>query len=178
MKRCCVKGTFILERIVSGFCFLFLSRCFMSNIQRLKKCLSRQGIKVQYQNQIYRLKSAHCSASVLLPETFKLEEKAVKQLLQFAGVQIPGTSGHVCQACATQDFHPGSIAPVGSIVATTPDMVIPAAIRTDINCGMRLIKTGIPLQQKLEKQRELEALLTAVLLQHCLMIVQARGCMR
>lgn len=137
----------------------------MSNIQRLKKCLSRQGIKVKYQNQIYRLKSAHCSASVLLPETFKLEEKAVKQLLQFAGVQIPGTSGHVCQACATSDFHPGSIPPVGSIVATTPDMVIPAAIGTDINCGMRLIKTGIPLQQGLEKQRELEALLTAVLLQ-------------
>ncbi|MDA4743715.1 RtcB family protein, partial [Enterobacter hormaechei] len=51
--------------------------------------------------------------------------------------------GAVCKACATPDFHPGSIAPVGSVVATSPDFVIPAAIGTDINCGIRLMSTGL-----------------------------------
>lgn len=131
---------------------------------RLQKRFSRQGIHINYQNGVYRLQGNNAQASVLMPHHFTLEEKAVRQLLDFAAVHYPGAEGHVCKACATPDFHPGAIAPVGSIVATTPDMVIPAAIGTDINCGMRLLTTGQSLDTLLESQQELEQNLADVLL--------------
>lgn len=117
----------------------------MSKHSRLEKAFLRSGILVDRQQDIVTLTRRHdgTSAQVLLPASFALEEKAVRQLLDFASVQAPGDTGHVCKACATPDFHPGSIAPVGSIVASTADFVIPAAIGTDINCGMRLLRTGL-----------------------------------
>lgn len=137
----------------------------MSTFQRLQKHFSRVGISLDYRDHIYHLHNARTEASVLMPEGFKLEAKAVEQLMQFAAVKVPGQSGHVCKACATPDFHPGTIAPVGSIVATTPDLVIPAAIGTDINCGMRLLATGVTLDNVCNKQPQLEQHLTAALLQ-------------
>ncbi len=105
-------------------------------------------------------------ARILLPDSLPLEEKAVRQLLEFASVHVPGVPGHVCKACATPDFHPGAIAPVGSIVATTGDFVIPAAIGTDINCGMRLLTTGLRLDAVEEKKDALIRHLTHVLLEN------------
>jgi tRNA-splicing ligase RtcB len=119
----------------------------MSPISRIKKAFSRQGVVVDYDQGVYFLQGALSQARVLLPSEFPLEGKAVQQLLDFAAVQVPGASAHVCQACATPDFHPGSLAPVGSVVATTPDMVIPQAIGTDINCGMRLLSTQLSRDQ-------------------------------
>jgi tRNA-splicing ligase RtcB len=115
------------------------------NIQRLIKVLARQGITVSYADGVYELAriAEGSSASVLLPATFSLEEKAVSQLLDFAGVVTPTGEPAVCRACATPDFHPGSLAPVGSVVATPADVVIPAAIGRDINCGMRLLRLGM-----------------------------------
>jgi tRNA-splicing ligase RtcB len=138
----------------------------MSNLVRLQKALKRQGIDVSYQSGVYRLRNPQAEASVLLPESLPLEEKAVKQLVEFASVQVPGQAGHVCKACATPDFHPGSIAPVGSVVATSPDLVIPAAIGTDINCGMRLVRTGLGLAEVEARQGQLIAKLTRVLLEN------------
>ncbi|MDK2124592.1 RtcB family protein [Parachitinimonas caeni] len=115
----------------------------MSHFQRLEKALKKLNVTVNFERGIYRLSRPDSEATVLLPESLPLEAKAVKQLLDFAAVRQPGHEGHVCKACATPDFHPGSIAPVGSVVATTPDLVIPAAIGTDINCGIRLIATGM-----------------------------------
>lgn len=115
----------------------------MSSISRLKKALLRQGVVVDYDQGVYFLQGTRSQARVLLPASFQLEEKAVRQLMDFAAVQFPGSTSHVCKACATPDFHPGSLAPVGAIVATTADMVIPQAIGTDINCGMRLLTTGV-----------------------------------
>ncbi len=143
---------------------MFFWKAAMSTFNRLQKLFSRQGIKINYQNGIYRLTNQSATASVLMPQHFPLEEKAVQQLLNFAAVQVPNTTGHVCKACATPDFHPGSIAPVGSIVATTEDLVIPAAIGTDINCGMRLLTTGQNLSEVIDKQQLLEQALTNVLL--------------
>jgi tRNA-splicing ligase RtcB len=125
------------------------SLCSIVNIQRLIKVLARQGIAVRYDDGVYELArpSGHReqadSARVLLPASLPLEEKAVSQLLDFAGVVTPGGHAAVCRACATPDFHPGSLAPVGSIVATPADVVIPAAIGRDINCGMRLLRLGL-----------------------------------
>ena len=137
----------------------------MFPISRLQKALRRQGIAVAYANGIYTLSNPHAQASVLLPHHFPLEEKAVRQLLEFASVAVPGQDGHVCKACATPDFHPGSIAPVGSIVATTPDMVIPAIPGTDIACGMRLITTGLTLAQFESRKDAIMARLRHVLLE-------------
>ena len=137
----------------------------MFPISRLQKALRRQGIAVAYANGIYTLSNPHAQASVLLPHHFPLEEKAVRQLLEFASVAVPGQDGHVCKACATPDFHPGSIAPVGSIVATTPDMVIPAIPGTDIACGMRLITTGLTLAQFESRRDTIMARLKHVLLE-------------
>ena len=127
----------------------------MSNFSRLAKAFRREGIAVDYTDGIYRITNGHASAQILLPASLPLEQKAVRQLLDFASVHSPNSHHGVCRACATPDFHPGSIAPVGSVVATDADFVIPAAIGTDINCGMRLITTGLkkaavePLKQAL-----------------------------
>jgi len=115
----------------------------MSNFLRLAKALRREGIAVDYSHGIYRINNEHASAQILLPAALPLEQKAVRQLLDFASVRSPDGHHGACRACATPDFHPGSIAPVGSVVATDADFVIPAAIGTDINCGMRLVTTGL-----------------------------------
>ncbi|WP_353056207.1 RtcB family protein [Janthinobacterium sp. JC611] len=137
----------------------------MFPLSRLQKALRRQGIAVAYADGIYTLSNPHAQASVLLPHNFPLEEKAVRQLMAFAAVAVPGQDGHVCKACATPDFHPGSIAPVGSIVATSPDMVIPAIPGTDIACGMCLITTGLTLAQFEARKPQLLAKLKHVLLE-------------
>ena len=139
----------------------------MSSFTRLQKRLSRLGIHTSYTNNVYRFTRAHdgATAQLLLPESLPLEEKAVLQLLDFAAVRLPQHAGKVCGACATPDFHPGSTAPVGSVVATTANMVIPTAIGTDINCGMRLITTGMQLQEVLPRQQELKQVLKALLLE-------------
>lgn len=118
----------------------------MSNYQRLQRAFARNGISVDYRDGVYHLHNEAADARVLLPPSLPLEQKAVRQLLDFAAVRSADGSG-VCRACATPDFHPGAVAPVGSIVATDPDFVIPAAIGTDINCGMRLLTTGLTLGQ-------------------------------
>ncbi|MBC8951412.1 RtcB family protein [Xenorhabdus sp. PB62.4] len=119
----------------------------MSAFNRLQKRLSRQGIESHYENNIYRFHRNQIEAEVLLPESLPLEEKAVQQLLDLAAVRVPGSDAKVCRARATPDFHPGSTAPVGSIVAATENLVIPAAIGTDINCGMRLLTTGMNYEE-------------------------------
>jgi tRNA-splicing ligase RtcB len=125
------------------------------NFTRLQKAFQRQGIAIDYNESVYRISNPGANAKVLLSPESALEEKAVKQLLDFAAVGYPGHDGCVCQACATPDFHPGSTAPVGAVVATTLDMVIPQSIGTDINCGMQLLAT--PLREA-DAQRDLPRL--------------------
>lgn len=137
----------------------------MSTFTRLQKRLSRLGIESHFNNDVYTLNKENTTAQVLLPNPLPLEEKAVEQLLNFASVNMPNSQGKVCAARATPDFHPGAIAPVGSIVATTPDLIIPAAIGTDINCGMRLFTTGLSYEQVSEQKASIIANLKSVLLQ-------------
>jgi len=136
----------------------------MSTFTRLQKRLSRLGIKSHFDNDIYTFNKEDTQAHVLLPHPLPLEEKAVEQLLNFASVNVPNSQGKVCAARATPDFHPGAIAPVGSIVATTEDLVIPAAIGTDINCGMRLFTTGLNYEQAQAQQSAIITQLKQVLL--------------
>lgn len=136
----------------------------MSHYQRLQRAFARQGIALSYRDGIYHVHNEAAEARILLPASLPLEDKAVRQLLDFARVRSPEGEHGVCRACATPDFHPGSIAPVGSIVATDPDFVIPASIGTDINCGMRLLTTGQSLGQLAPRKDELIQRLTRSLL--------------
>lgn len=131
---------------------------------RLQRAFSRAGIAVDYRDGVYHLHHEVSQATVLLPPSLPLEEKAVNQLLAFASVRSPDGKQGVCKACATPDFHPGSVAPVGSVVATDADFVIPAAVGTDINCGMRLLTTGLTLDQVAPHKTRLIARLTRSLL--------------
>lgn len=135
-------------------------------LSRLQKALSRQGIQVSYRDNIYQIHNEQAAATVLLPDSLPLEHKAVSQLLDFASVADPQGHGAVCKACATPDFHPGSIAPVGAVVATSPDFVIPAAIGTDINCGIRLLSTGLTQAQAELHKSTIVQRLTRVILQN------------
>nr|WP_240154203.1 RtcB family protein [Comamonas sp. Tr-654] len=135
-------------------------------LSRLQKALSRQGIQVSYRDHIYQIHNEQAAATVLLPDSLPLEHKAVSQLLDFASVADPQGHGAVCKACATPDFHPGSIAPVGAVVATSPDFVIPAAIGTDINCGIRLLSTGLTQAQADLHRATIVQRLTRVILQN------------
>jgi tRNA-splicing ligase RtcB len=138
----------------------------MSNhLVRLARAFARRGIHLEYADGVYTLRNEHAHAQVLLPATLPLEEKAVRQLLDFASVGDGGAAPRVCKACATPDFHPGAIAPVGTIVATDAEFVIPAAVGTDINCGMRLATLGLPLSALAPHKTALLARLKRVLLE-------------
>jgi tRNA-splicing ligase RtcB len=136
----------------------------MSNYQRLTRAFARSGISLSREGDIYHVRNEAAQATILLPAALPLEEKAVRQLLNFASVTSPDGGHGVCRACATPDFHPGSIAPVGSIVATDSDFVIPAAIGTDINCGIRLFTTGLTFDQLAPHKDALVTRLTRSLL--------------
>ena len=125
---------------------------------RIIRALARQGLQISKRGPVYRVRRHDAAsdvptAEVLLPEGFPLEGKALAQLTRFAGVQHPD-GGRVCRACATPDFHPGSLVPVGSVVASS-DLVIPQAIGTDINCGMRLHVADVTLDRFLAHKHEI-----------------------
>jgi len=136
----------------------------MGNHLRLQRAFARNGIALSYRDGIYHVHNEAAQASILLPASLPLEEKAVRQLLDFAAVRAGDGSAGVCKACATPDFHPGAIAPVGTVVATSPDFVIPSSVGTDINCGMRLLTTGLNLGQLAPHKEALLKRLTRSLL--------------
>ncbi len=119
----------------------------MSHLSRMQKALRRHGVVLSYEQGVYHLQRAGATARLLLPPDLPLEEKAVLQLLALASVRSADGRWGVRDACATPDFHPGASAPVGTVVATDPEFVIPASIGTDIACGMRLLTTGLRLAQ-------------------------------
>ncbi len=126
-----------------------------NNILRLLRALARQGLDVQYNNQSYSVRwadSPHAPiAEVLLPESFPVEAKAFKQLASLATTKH-FAGGDVCRVCATPDFHPGdSGVAIGSIIETS-GQVIPAAVGSDINCGMRLHVADLSVEQFLSER--------------------------
>jgi len=137
------------------------------NLNRLLRALSRQGLDVSYDNKVYSIclnsslkenwqdassttenseNVCAITAEVLLPEGFPVEAKALKQLANLANVRHP-QGGCVCRACATPDFHPGDAGVAIGSIAQTDKMVIPAAVGSDINCGMRLHVADLSIAQ-------------------------------
>ncbi|WP_392532968.1 RtcB family protein [Nostoc sp. C117] len=125
------------------------------NLKRLLRALERQGLDVTYNNQTYSVRLVNSPdapvAEVLLPEGFPVEAKALKQLANLASVRHP-SGGCVCRACATPDFHPGDAGvAIGSVVETV-GQVIPGAVGSDINCGMRLHVADLTIEEFLAKR--------------------------
>lgn len=126
-----------------------------NNILRLLRAKARQGLDVQYNQQSYSVRWADASvapvAEVLLPDGFPIEAKALKQLANLATAKHPA-GGHICRVCATPDFHPGDAGvAIGSVVETA-EQVIPAAVGSDINCGMRLHVADLSVEQFLAQR--------------------------
>ncbi|MEH2072041.1 MAG: RtcB family protein [Nostoc sp.] len=125
------------------------------NLKRLLRALGRQGLDVTYNNQTYCVGLTNFAdapiAEVLLPKDFPVEAKALKQLANLASVRHP-SGGCVCRACATPDFHPGDAGvAIGSVVETV-GQVIPSAVGSDINCGMRLHVANLTIEEFLAKR--------------------------
>lgn len=114
--------------------------------KRIQHKLQKSGINIQQESKnvlsVNSINEQGMESRILLPEEFKIEENAIKQLIEFSKVQHPD-GGHVKCSCATPDFHAGTSVPVGSVLVSSHDMVIPQAIGTDINCGMRLHKIDL-----------------------------------
>ncbi len=109
--------------------------------QRLLRALAKQGLDVSYDDRTYtvrldRLPNAPI-AEVLLPPDFPIEAKAFQQLAQLTTLAHP-RGGEVLRTIATPDFHPGDAGVAIGSVIHTQGMVVPAAVGSDINCGMRL----------------------------------------
>lgn len=127
------------------------------NLKRLLRALSRQGLDVTYNNSTYSVRLSNNTnapvAEVLLPKSFPVEAKALKQLANLANVRHPA-GGSVCKCHATPDFHPGDAGiAIGSVVETE-NMVIPAATGSDINCGMRLHVANLTIDAFLAKRNQ------------------------
>lgn len=119
-----------------------------TSFKRLVKALNKDNLIVTKDHAVYRVSRNDTGSSpvaeILLPEHFNLEKKALTQLMNFASVYHP-SGGAVKAVKATLDFHAGSLVPVGAVLSTTKDFIIPQAIGTDIHCGMRLHVADIDL---------------------------------
>jgi tRNA-splicing ligase RtcB (3'-phosphate/5'-hydroxy nucleic acid ligase) len=119
------------------------------NTHRLLRALAKQGLDVSYDDRTYTVRFSCREASpttqitdapaaeVILPPDFPIEGKAFQQLAQLTTLAHPG-GGKVARTIATPDFHPGDAGVAIGSVIQTQGMVVPAAVGSDINCGMRL----------------------------------------
>lgn len=115
-------------------------------------------------NNVINVSKENTSFDIILPMEFDIEKEALNQFISFANFTSPSGKGVKC-ACATPDFHKGSLIPIGSVVVTDHDLIIPAAIGTDINCGMRMHNSGLYLNDFLLHKKEILSTLRRSLLE-------------
>jgi tRNA-splicing ligase RtcB len=101
-----------------------------------------------YRLELPRTGTMLTSARLYLHERMTVEREALSQLRDAASVD----EGAV--VLATPDIHTGFGVPIGSVLAMA-DLVCPAAVGYDINCGMRLLTTplgaaGAPVERLAE----------------------------
>ena len=125
------------------------------NTQRLLRALAKQGLDVSYDDQTYTVRLDRVPdapvAEVLLPPDFPIEGKAFQQLAQLTTLAHP-SGGKVARTIATPDFHPGDAGVAIGSVIQTQGMVVPAAVGSDINCGMRLHVVDLSLDDFLAQR--------------------------
>jgi tRNA-splicing ligase RtcB len=117
---------------------------------RLLRALAREGLEVHRDGPLYRVRLSDQPdvpfAEVLLPDSLPVESAALRQLAELAAVRHPA-GGRVRRTFATPDFHPGDGGVAIGSVVETDDLIIPAAVGTDINCGMRLHVVDLPAER-------------------------------
>ncbi|MCY1011806.1 RtcB family protein [Nannocystis pusilla] len=125
------------------------------NLQRVFAALAREGLHVERDGRVYRVRLKDVEGApageVLLPDELPVEAKALRQLAGLAALRHPAGGG-VTTVRASPDFHPGDAGvAIGSIVETE-GIVVPAAVGTDINCGMRLHVVDLSAEQLLARR--------------------------
>lgn len=128
------------------------------NLHRVLAALAREGLHVEREGSVYRVRLKDDpdapAGEVLLPDDFPVEARALRQLAGLAAIRHP-EGGAVKHVCASPDFHPGDAGvAIGSIVETE-GLVIPAAVGSDINCGMRLHVVDLPAERLLARRDDL-----------------------
>ncbi len=104
-------------------------------------------IEITRDENIVSIQGSTIPLEIALPTSLPLDMAAVSQLVEYANA-----SPHIRAICATPDFHKGSTIPVGSVIATEGNVVIPKAIGTDINCGMRLHAWDMEVEEFLSQK--------------------------
>lgn len=94
----------------------------------------------KYELVIRRQEKMLVDASIYASEKIRLEDSAVRQLMD--GASIPS----VVRALATPDIHQGYGVPIGSVLGME-EVVVPAAVGFDINCGMRVLTTSLRAEE-------------------------------
>ena len=89
-----------------------------------------------YRIRVPREGAMKVDATIYATDAIKIEPDAVAQLRDAASMPS------VEVALATPDIHLGYGVPIGCVMATT-EVVSPAAVGYDINCGMRLLTTPL-----------------------------------
>jgi len=116
---------------------------------RLLAAFARDGLEVTHDNGIWSVRLRGDDgrfADVLLPDGFAVEGKALRQLAQLAAARHP-RGGEVCRCGASPDFHPGDGGVAIGSVAEMAGLVVPAAVGSDIHCGMRLHMVDIDVDR-------------------------------
>lgn len=83
------------------------------------------------------LGNAHCDATMFLPIK-DIETGAFEQILNV--MRLPFAK----HFAVMPDVHQGYGMPIGGVLATSPDVIIPNAVGVDIGCGMCAMRTNIP----------------------------------
>jgi len=89
-----------------------------------------------YRIRVAREGAMKVDATVYATDKLKIEPDAIAQLMDAASMPS------VEVALATPDIHVGYGVPIGCVMATR-DVLSPAAVGYDINCGMRLLTTPL-----------------------------------
>jgi len=100
--------------------------------------LTRRG---KYELVIEKQDRMLVEAPIFTSEKIRLEPDSIAQLKNAASVPS------VFRAFAMPDIHVGYGVPIGSVVATR-DIIMPAAVGYDINCGMRVFTTPMKADRK------------------------------
>lgn len=107
------------------------------------------------------------ATTLFASDTVLVEANAVSELLEMLTLQesveafadaLPESFDEapgIEQVAITPDFHKARGVPVGTVLATR-GFVVPQAIGSDINCGMRLHLTGLDAEAILSKREELD----------------------
>ena len=122
---------------------------------RLVRALARQGLDLTIDGSVLTVRTAgdpHAvPARILLPADLPLEGKAARQLATLGRLRHPD-GGRAVAVAGTPDLHPGdSGVAIGSVLATE-GLVLPAAVGSDIHCGMRLHVVDLPVERFLAER--------------------------